>query len=148
MIRIRTKRSEGGAAAIEFALVMLPVIVLLFGLVQYAFYFWAMQGGSDIARAAARLSSVGTPPACADFRSQVSGQIDRLVGTGDTATIQRSYDRQNPDEVSIGDTVEVLVKFKSPDMNFPFIPFINDGLVTARAESRVDYVPSQPESCS
>lgn len=144
----RKRDAEGGAAAIEFALVMLPVIILLFGLVQYGFYFWAMQGGSDIARSAARLSSVGQPATCAEFRSAIVGQIDDLTGTGATATVERSYDRQSPAEVRIGDTVAVVVRFESPDMNFPFIPFVNDGLVTARAESRVDFVPSQPESCS
>lgn len=144
----RKRDEESGAAAIEFALVMLPVIILLFGLVQYAFYFWAMQGGSDIARSAARLSSVGRPASCEEFRSAVSGQINDLVGTAATATIERTYDRQTPAEVTVGDTVSVVVRFKSPDMNFPFIPFINDGLVTARAESRVDFVPDQPESCS
>ena len=45
-------------------------------------------------------------------------------------------------------TVEVRVRFKSFDMHFPFIPFIDDGMVTAEAESRVDYVPSQPETCN
>ncbi len=144
----RRRRDTEGAAAVEFALVMLPVIVLLFGLVQYAFYFWAMQGGSDIARSAARLSSVGRPATCAEFRTEVSGQVNDLVGTGGTAVIQRAYNQQTPAEVTVGDTVEVMVRFRSPDMKFPFIPFINDGLVTARAESRVDFVPSQPESCS
>lgn len=149
MVGFRRKREvENGAAAVEFALVMLPVIVLLFGLVQYGFYFWAMQGGSDIARSAARLSSVGDPDTCSEFRTAVTAQINDLTGTGATAVIERSYDRQSPSEVAVGDTVAVVVRFKSPDMHFPFIPFINDGLVTARAESRVDFVPSQPESCS
>lgn len=149
MVRLRKSRdAEGGAAAIEFALVMLPLLVLLFGLIQYAFYFWAMQGGSDIARSAARLSSVGKPATCAEFRDAVSAQIDNLVGTGDSATIERSYDRQSPAEVSVGDIVTVLVRFQSADLHFPFIPFIDDGMVTARAESRVDYVPDQPEGCA
>jgi len=144
----RKRDAENGAVAVEFALVMLPVIVLLFGMIQYAFYFFAMQGGSDIARSAARLSSVGRPATCADFRAALSAQIDDLTGTGTTATVERTYNRQVPDEVTVGDTVAVVVRFTSPDMNFPFIPFINDGVVTARAESRVDYVPSQPETCS
>lgn len=149
MGRFRRKRdADSGAAAVEFALVMLPVIALLFGLIQYGFYFWAMQGGSDIARSAARLSSVGSPATCAEFQSVVAGQVDNLVGTGAGATIQRIYTQQDPAEVRVGDTVEVVVRFTSPDMNFPFIPFINDGLVTATAESRVDFVPSQPETCA
>lgn len=144
----RSRRDADGAAAVEFALVMLPVIVLLFGLVQYGFYFWAMQGGSDIARSAARLSSVGQPATCSEFRANLAAQVDELVGTGATATIERSYQQQAPSEVRVGDVVSVVVRFKSPDLHFPFIPFINDGMVTASAESRVDFVPSQPESCT
>lgn len=144
----RKRDAEDGAVAVEFALVMLPVIVLLLGMVQYGFYFWAMQGGSDIARSAARLSAVGRPATCAEFRSDISSQVNDLTGTGATASIERTYDRQTPAEVTVGDTVAVVVRFRSPDMHFPFIPFINDGLVTARAESRVDFVPSQPESCT
>lgn len=142
------RRSEAGVAAVEFALVSLPLIVLLFGLIQYGFYFWSMQGGSDIARSAARLSSVGRPASCAEFRENIAAQVNDMVGTGDTAVIERSYDQQIPARVTIGDTVTVVVRFKSPDLHFPFIPFIHDGLVTAEAQSRVDFVPDQPESCS
>ena len=42
----------------------------------------------------------------------------------------------------------VSVTFKSVDLHFPFIPFVHDGMVTSTAESRVDFVPSQPETCS
>lgn len=147
-LKRRRRREEGGAAAVEFALVMLPVVVLMFGLIQYGFYFWAMQGGSDIARSAARLSSVGRPPTCAEFQAAVTSQVNDLVGSGMTQSVVRSYDQQTPEEVQVGDVVSVVVRFRSPDLHFPFIPFIDNGVVTARAESRVDYVPSQPESCT
>lgn len=127
---------------------MIPLVVLVFGLVQYALYFWAMQGGSDVARSAARTASVGTPADCASFRSGVASQINKLTGSGATATIKRTYQQQSPSEVAVGDTVTVSVQFKSVDLHFPFIPFIHDGLVNSSAESRVDFVPSQPESCS
>lgn len=143
----RRAAGEGGAAAVEFALVSIPLLVLLFGMVQYGFYFWAMQGGSDIARSAARMAAVGRPETCAEFRADVAAQVDDMVGSGDSAVIERLYTRQEPSKVSIGDTVTVFVRFKSPDMHFPFLPFVNDGLVTAEAESRVDFVPSQPEAC-
>ncbi|MFL6106220.1 MAG: TadE/TadG family type IV pilus assembly protein [Marmoricola sp.] len=139
-------RSERGAAAVEFALVMLPVVVLLFGLIQYGMYFWAMQGGSDIARSAARLSSVGKPTSCSDFQAAVGSDIKSLSGT--TVAIQRSYDKQSASAVQVGDTVRVTVKFRSVNLHFPFIPLVQDGMVTSTAESRVDFVPSQPEACS
>ena len=147
-VRTRKRADQSGATAVEFALVMIPLCVLVFGLVQYALYFWAMQGGSDIARSAARTASVGEPADCASFRSGVKAQIDRLSGSGSTATVTRSYTKQSPSEVQVGDTVTVQVQFKSVDLHFPFIPFIRDGVITQSAESRVDFVPSQPETCS
>lgn len=146
--RTRRRDDESGATAVEFALVMIPLVVLVFGLVQYGLYFWAMQGGSDIARSAARTASVGNPADCATFRADVKSQIDRLSGAGATATVTRSYQQQSPSEVQVGDTVTVTVKFNSVDLHFPFIPFIDGGVVSSSAESRVDFVPSQPETCS
>jgi len=146
--RNRRRADESGATAVEFALVMIPLCVLLFGLVQYALYFWAMQGGSDVARNAARTASVGNPAGCAAFRAGVVSQINKLTGAGATATITRTYTKQSPTEVQVGDKVTVRVSFKSTDLHFPFIPFLHGGLVTSSAESRVDYVPSQPETCS
>ena len=151
----RTRRSERGAVAVEFALVMLPLVVLLFGAVQYGFYFWALQGGSDIARDATRLSAVGdsATATCTAFRSEIRDQINGLSGDGASATITRTYiDAQSPPNgPTEGDTVKVSVRFKSIDMHFPFIPFINDGVVTSNSTSRVDYIEDrahQPENCS
>lgn len=143
----RRKRDEHGNAAVEFALVMVPLIILLFGVVQYSIYFLALQGGSDIARSAARMSSVGTPADCASFKSSVQSQINGTLVGGSGATIRRTYSEQNPGSVTVGDMVTVTVQFSSPDLHFPFIPFVNNGLVTSTAQSRVDFVPSQPQPC-
>ncbi|MBO9520184.1 MAG: pilus assembly protein [Nocardioidaceae bacterium] len=126
---------------------MLPVLMLVFGLIQYGLYFWAMQGGSDIARSAARLAAVGKPADCAAFRADIRSQVNDLTGSGSTATVTRSYVRTKPPAVSIGDTVTVQVSFKSVDLHFPFVPFIKDGTVTAKAKARVDFVPAPPETC-
>jgi Flp pilus assembly protein TadG len=130
---------------VEFALLVPILLLIVFGLIQYGMYFWAMQGGSDIARSAARMSAVGDPATCADFRDNVSDEIDSLTGTGSTATITRDY---SPDsDVTVGDTVVVEVAFDSFDLQLPFLPFVDDGRVTTTAEARVDYVPEQPEEC-
>jgi Flp pilus assembly protein TadG len=141
------RRSDRGASAVEFALVMVPLLALLFGAIQYGLYFWAYQGGSDIARSAARLAAVGTPADCASFTSDVKDQIGGM-GDKSSAVVTRTYTQADPTKVDIGDTVKVTVQFKSIDLHFPFVPFINDGLVSSSAEARVDYVPTQPGTCS
>jgi Flp pilus assembly protein TadG len=136
------RRPETGASAVEFALVMPILLVLVFGLIQYGLYFWAVQGGADAARHAARLSAVGKPPACADFRSDVGDQVSRF--SQGTPTITRTYTNAESNiaaDAEIGDRVEVTVTFNSIDLNLPFVPFINDGQVSETVEARVDYAP-------
>ena len=87
------RRSADGAIAVEFAMVMLPLVVLIFGLIQYGLYFWAMQGGADIARTAARAAAANDPltSTCVAFRADVRDQINGLAGSGSTATITRTF---------------------------------------------------------
>ena len=137
--------SERGAAAVEFALVMPILFLLVFGILQYGLYFWAHQGGSDIARDAARLSAVGEPTACADFREEIADQIDGLTGSGTTASIKRDYSTA---DVQVGDKVVVTVAFDSYDLQLPFLPFIDDGRVTTTAEAMVEFVPAPLSDCA
>lgn len=149
-MRMRHRREDRGAAAVEFALIMPILLILVFGIIQYGLYFWAMQGGSDIARGAARLSAVGDPAACAAFKNEIKSNIDGLTGTGSTATIQRIYTNgpsNTAPAVEIGDYVTVHVEFTSYDLGLPLVPFIDDGVVTSTAKARVDYVPATPEAC-
>ena len=78
-------RSEDGASAVEFALVMVPLLTLVFGILQYGLYFWSMQGGADTAGAAVPItvtftaSSFGLPqPAKPETRAAA---INRLRET-------------------------------------------------------------------
>lgn len=148
----KRRGKEGGAAAVEFALLLPLLLLLVFGIIQYGLYFWAMQGGSDIARDAARRSAVGAPADCNQLRADVVAAVDGLTGTGSTVEFDRSYRRGVAEvdeaDVRIGDTVAVDVRFQSFDLNLPFLPFIDDGLVVSTAEARVDYLPSTVVGCT
>lgn len=141
-------RGERGAAAVEFALLLPLLLLLVFGIVQYGLYFWAVQGGSDIARSAARRAAVGDPATCATFQSGVRSDIDALTGTGTGASIKRSYATASDSGVQVGDTVTVEVSFDSFDLQLPFLPFVDDGRVSTTVETRVDFVPLQPQPCA
>ena len=145
--RRRVRRDEGGAAAVEFALLAPMVLLLVFGIIQYGLYFWADQGGSDGARDAARLSAVGKPIDCATFRSNVQDKIDKM---GTNFSINRTYN--NTDGVAgitPGDTVTVTVEFDSIDLHIPLLPFIHDGRVSTTAKARVEFVnDGTPSNCS
>ena len=140
------RRGDRGAVAVEFALVFPFLVLIVFAIIQYGFYFWAMQGGASAAREAARKAAVGVPTSCTDFSNQVKENVDSME-TGDfkaTRTFASS-------PAKVGDDVDVTVTFKSIDMGFPFVPFIDNGRVqqsaTARVESFEDPA-APPGNCS
>lgn len=130
------RRRDDGAVAVEFALIFPLLAIVVFALIQYGMYFWAMQGGSAAAREAARRAAVGQPTACTEFRTQVRANIDAME-TG-AVQIKRTFPRT---PVQVGDDVEISVSFRSMDFGFPFVPFINNGVVQQKATARVDYLP-------
>ena len=90
VLRTRATRGERGAAAVEFALIVPILLLLVLGMIQYGLYFWSAQGGSSAAREAARRAAVGDYTACTAFHDDVRGRIDSL-GDAANATITRTY---------------------------------------------------------
>ena len=153
---LQRRRTDDGAAAVEFALVLPFMLLLVFGSIQYGLYFWASQGGSDAARKAARLGAVGDYPSCTAFRDSVRSDIADL-GDEAGAEITRQYETDagtartaaDGSDVLIGDYVTVTVTFDSLDLNFPFLPFIDNGQVSSSAKARVENLnDGKPLSCT
>ena len=57
--RRRRLREESGATAVEFALIMMPLLYLVFGVIQYSLYFYSMQSGTSAVGDSVRRLSVG-----------------------------------------------------------------------------------------
>lgn len=139
----RRARDERGAAAVEFALVVPILLLLVFGMVQYGLYSWSAQGGASAAREAARRAAVGDHADCAAFRDDVRARIDALgdaAGADITRTFAKGPGNSDPG-VQVGDVVTVTVEFTSIDLNIPLVPFMNDGRVHQAADARVEGVP-------
>jgi Flp pilus assembly protein TadG len=145
------RRTDRGAVAVEFALILPMFLLIVLGMVQYGMYFWAAQGGSTAAREAARRAAVGDFATCDEFRADVRVRIDSL-GEASTAVVKRSYQNGpgNTDPaVEVGDVVTVSVAFRTMNMELPFIPFLDEGIVTQSADARVENVPtSAVEACA
>lgn len=146
----RRVHRERGAVAVEFALVLPILLLLIFGVMQYGLYFWSAQGGSTAVREAARRAAVGDLTACSAFEAQVR---ERIGGLGDAANadITRTFAKgpgNDRPEVQVGDTVSVSVSFHAPDLHLPLVPFVDDGLVVSTADARVENVGSPPEVCT
>ena len=92
-------RDDRGAAAVEFALVAMPLLLILFGIIQYGFLFYQIQGSAAASKEAARWASQGirdcdTWLASAYRRASDYGVGDspgrRIVATYDTADTGRA----------------------------------------------------------
>ena len=146
----RRRRDESGAVAVEFALLVPLLLLIVLGTIQYGSYFYSSQAGSDIARDAARRAAVGDPVSCADFKATVQDGIDAVAGHSATTYIKRTYVRRpagRTGDLLPGDEVTVKFQFQAFDMNIPFVPVPNDGKITSTVKVRLEYVPEQPEEC-
>jgi Flp pilus assembly protein TadG len=153
--RRRARRDERGASAVEFALVLIPLLYLIFGLVQYGWYFYAMQSGSSAVGDAARRIAVGN----CTTTSQVQTVIYNHLGAATTAasssgvTTTITYTKADgsgsvaaPGE--IGGAVTVTATFPTLNMHFPLIPVPNNGNVTRTNVARIEDVDSSQGTCS
>jgi hypothetical protein len=140
MCATRTKRSERGATAVEFALVFPIVFAVMFGIIQYGVYFWGRSTAAASARESARQLAVGTLWTCS--RDQAVAKTNR-AGSG--AVVTMKYD--NPtNTAAIGTLVEVTVTAKTIAPSV--LPLPGHGQITEVATARVENIPSSPLACS
>ncbi len=143
----RQRRSEHGAAAVEFALVVTPLLIWCFGMIQYGMYFYSAQVGSNTANATARQLSVGNCQSATTLATYVNKQLG-AAKTGASATIARTY--TNPDgsgatasTVKTGGTVQVTITFNTLNMHFPLVPFMSNPQVIRTVQARVEDTTDQ-----
>ena len=141
-LHTRARRDQQGAVAVEFALTVVVFLTLVFGMIQYAIFFFSAQSAADAAREGARRASVGET--CSTLLTR-SGTAIRFRQTSPALTVTRKYydptvtnfATATPGTAATGKTVVVVVSYKTIDLKFPFIPF-NGGNVTETAIARVE----------
>jgi Flp pilus assembly protein TadG len=135
------RRGERGAVAVEFALVLVPLLMLIFGAIQYGFLFLAQQSGSSAAQQAARQLSVGNCSDTTQLTSFVGTRLGSSLSSG--LSVSRAFKDESGTAVTagsqqVGDRVQVTVRFNTVNMHFPFIPLPSGGTVQKSAEARVE----------
>ena len=96
---LRRRRDQRGAAAVEFAMIVPLFAALLFGIIEFGFYFWTAEGTNSGAREVARRVTVG------DCWS--SGQLTLAQSHSPRATsVSASPD---PSSLEVGDLVTVHI---------------------------------------
>lgn len=133
------RRSETGASAVELALVLPLVLVLMFGTVQYSLYFWGRQTAAASAREAARRMAVGTAWTCT--QTEALGRSDRA---GRDVVVAMHYENSTNAAV-LGTYVEVTVSLST--VAPAVLPMPDHGVITEIAQSRVHNIPAQPLDC-
>ena len=144
-------RHQGGAAAVEFALILPVLLLVLFGIIQYGYYFFAAQNGSSVAREAARKVAVGDCPTQAALDTYVSTRLGGLAHSNLTVTRTYYTDPVPPGSPAvtltpeIGGKVQIVIQFNTLDMNLPFIPVPGQATVARAVDARVEDLT--PGSC-
>ena len=124
------RRGDTGAAAVEFALVSVLLLTLLFGIVQYGFYLYQSQSATSSAREGARLAAVGIT-ACSQFKSDLDSRT--------TGVNLKNYRVSYSPGATVGSSVTVTVIYAPTTFGFPFVPFLT-GDATQSGTARVERV--------
>ncbi|MAY96849.1 pilus assembly protein [uncultured Nocardioides sp.] len=137
------RREDRGSVVVEFALVVPLVVLMLIGIIQYGYHYWAMQTASATAREAARRLVVGTDPVCtvAEAQGRAAGPA---VGSS-VPSVVYSYDNAGNTAVR-GSLVTVTVTIQSLDIGI--VPLPSGGVVQQSATNRVENVPIDPLLCT
>jgi Flp pilus assembly protein TadG len=148
-------RTQGGAAAVEFALVSVLFFSLLFGMIQYSMYFWSTQSAANSARDAARRGAVGQT--CAALRASVAANTKLISGTVTVtrkyydSTVVSNFEAATPKTAANDRNVRIVITYNSVNLHYPFIPLPGGGAVRetslARVENYSASVPTNWASC-
>ena len=130
--RQRAPRDATGAAAVEFALVVMILLVIVLAIVQFSIYFWSYQVASHAAREGARRWAVD--PCGGGNTALVQSRVGSAAAGG--VSVGAAFSGGSPPES--GDEVTVTVSFAVHELAGGMIPLPSS--VTKRATARVEDV--------
>jgi Flp pilus assembly protein TadG len=158
--RASRRRAEGGAAAVEFALVAPLLLLLVFGVISYGYMLSFRQALSQGAAEGARAAAVSPYPAAADKEQAAVDAINDALGVeayGITCTGAAASSPLKKDGVSVGtcsvttaacdadptkDCVTVDLDYRYRDNpllpNFPGVGLVLPSHLAYDATARVD----------
>lgn len=127
---------------VEFALVVPIVLMLILGIIQYGYHYWALSTAAASAREAARELIVGVDYAgCVAPEAQSKAAGPAVGSTAPTVTTTPA----DPRTAAAGSTITVKVEFQSLDIGI--FPVPDHGVVSHSASARVENVPAAPLPC-
>ncbi len=129
------RRSQRGAAAVEFALVSTVLVTLLFGILQYGWYFFSTQVATNAARDTARRLSVGDCTGANEARDHaraLASRTDLLLTWGPSAApTTNSYGT-----MTVGDQLAVTVQLDASVVGL--LPMPSGGQVSRTVKAQLE----------
>jgi Flp pilus assembly protein TadG len=155
--RRRAGRRDGGAAAVEFALVAPLLFVVLFGIIDYGIYFAdsiaLRQGVREAARAGvvARFDASCTTPTVASNSAeirQLACQTERGIPNiaGDlyvNIRVMNANGTATTDQWAYGNTLRVCV-LQRHDSLLPLVPLPDGGIIRSRVDMAIENAADPP----
>ncbi len=135
-------RRDRGAAAVEFALVALPLFLILFGIIQYGFLFYEVQGAASAAKDGARAASLGIE----DCGTWQDWTLARAEGNGVGATLSPTVGATFETRDNGDPTVTVTLSF-APRQIVPLVPVPDTVERTAQADVENFLVGGVADEC-
>jgi Flp pilus assembly protein TadG len=137
---------------VEFGLVMLPLLFLVLGIVQYGVYFWSMNSGSNAVGDAVRRMSVGDCQTAAERQHFLRVRLGNATTSPESA-IATTVVYLDPSGITtpsaqIGGTVRLTATYDAPDFHFPFIPVPGDGEISRTFDARIEDLDATAGGCS
>jgi len=126
---------DDGAAAVEFALVALPLFALLFGIIQYGLVLYQVQGAASAVKDAGRWASLGMT----DCAKWVEAALARAEADGVRPALSPAVSADF-EASARGAVVTVRLEF-APIPLVPLVPIPDK--IAREAQFDVEYLPPE-----
>ena len=150
--RVFARQDERGASAVEFGLVLLPLLYLVLGIIQYGVYFWSMNSGSNAVGDAVRRMSVGDCQSSTELKHFLATRLGDATTSSessiDTTIVYLNADGSTASAAVIGGTVRLTATYNAPNFRFPFIPVPSGGSVSRTFDARIEDLDATTGGCS
>ena len=139
-------RDDRGSTIVEYALVFPIVLLVVLGIIQYGYHYWALETSAASAREAARLLIVGNDPACTRDRALEAAAAPHVGSGTPTVTFAYGSPPSTGNPAVRGTLVTVTVTIQSLDLGI--LPVPDDGRITQTATNRVEgHIPLDSLDC-
>lgn len=131
---------------------LLPLLFLLLGIIQYGVYFWSMNAGSNAVGDAVRRMSVGDCQTAAErqqfLHAKLGSATTSTAAQITTNVVYLAEDGTPAAAPEVFGTVRLTATYNAPYFHFPFIPLPDGGVVSRTFDARIEDLDPVTGGCS